>query len=98
MHIPPAAPGAFNNLFFMFTNTEARFFDLLEKYHVTAGFFGHLHQQIAWTHDSIKLYVNPSCCWNFISRTQKVDSSFMRIVKVEANGISDELLPVHLDG
>ncbi|HSV15002.1 MAG TPA: hypothetical protein VLI90_12150, partial [Tepidisphaeraceae bacterium] len=43
-------------------------------------------------------YVTPSCCWNFISREKKVDSSFVRIVKVEQDKISDALLPVRLEG
>jgi predicted phosphodiesterase len=98
MHIPPAAPGAFNRFFFMFTNTEQRFFELLEKYHVTAGLFGHLHQAISWKHDDIQCYVTPSCCWNFVTPSQKVDSSFVRIVKVEQDKISDALLPVRLEG
>src|SRR5205814_8688878 len=58
MHIPPAAPGAFNNLFFMFTNTEQRFFALLDKYSVSACLFGHLHQNLLWNHGDIKLFVN----------------------------------------
>jgi predicted phosphodiesterase len=98
MHIPPKTPGAFNNLFFMFENTESRFFNLLEKYKTTAALFGHLHQAAAWSHDGIQCYVTPSCCWNFISRTQKVRSSFVRIVKVEQTKITDALLPVRLDG
>ena len=98
MHIPPAAPGAFNNLFFMFTKTEERFYALLERYNVAAALFGHLHQSSAWKHGSIECYVTPSCCWNFISRTQKVDSSFVRIVKVEQDKISNALLPVRLEG
>jgi len=98
MHIPPKTPGAFNNLFFMFENTETRFFDLLEKYSVTAALFGHLHQAAAWRHGDIQCYVTPSCCWNFISREKKVDSSFVRIVKVEQDKISDALLPVRLEG
>ena len=97
MHVPPQTPGAFNNLFFMFANTEDRFMKLLQQYHVTAGLFGHLHQAAAWERDGIKMYVNPSCCWNFISRTQKVDSSFVRIVKVEQETITDALLPVRLE-
>ena len=98
MHIPPKTPGAFNNLFFMFTNTEERFWSLLEKYDAHAAIFGHLHQSASWKHGNIQCYVNPSCCWNFISRTQKVDSSFVRIVKVEPDKISDALIPVRLEG
>lgn len=98
MHIPPKTPGAFDPFFFMFENTEKRFFDLLERYKVSAGLFGHLHQAAAWKHDDIQCYVTPSCCWNFATRTQKVDSSFVRIVKVEQDQISSALLPVHLDG
>jgi hypothetical protein len=98
MHIPPAAPGAFNNLFFMFTNTEQQFFALIDKYPVSACLFGHLHQNLVWNRGELKLLVNPSCCWNFISRTQKVDSSFIRIVSVRRDDISDELVPVHLQG
>ena len=52
----------------------------------------------AWSENGTQFYVTPSCCWNFISRTQKVNSSFVRIVKVEEKSISDELLPVHLEG
>ena len=98
MHIPPATPGAFDPFFFMYTKTEERFLGLLKQYHVTAGLFGHLHQRAEFERDGIKMYVNPSCCWNFISKSQKVDSSFMRIVHVEQDKISDELIPVHLDG
>ena len=82
----------------MYTKTEERFLALLKQYNVTAGLFGHLHQNAEFERDGIKMYVTPSCCWNFVSRSQKVDSSFMRIVKVEKDGISAELIPVHLDG
>jgi predicted phosphodiesterase len=98
MHVPPAAPGAFNNLFFMFEQTQDRLLALFDQYDVSAGLFGHLHQNLEWTHGKTQMVVNPSCCWNFISRTQKVESSFVRIVKVEQNSISDELIPVHLEG
>jgi predicted phosphodiesterase len=98
MHVPPEAPGGFNNLFFMLTDTQNRFYDLVDKYSVTTCLFGHLHQSLEWKHGQTLMYVNPSCCWNFISRTKKVDSSFMRIVTVEVGGISDKLLLVHLPG
>jgi predicted phosphodiesterase len=98
MHIPPDAPGAYDPWFFMYTNTEKRFFELLKKYDVTCGLFGHLHQNCSWVHEGIQCYVTPSCCWNFIAKGKKVDSSFCRIVKVEKDKISDALLPVHLDG
>ena len=97
-HVPPSTPGAYNPQFFMFTYTEQRFFDLLEKYHASAALFGHLHQNAAWKQGDIQCYLTPSCCWNFVSATRKVDSSFVRIVKVEQDQISAELLPVHLDG
>jgi hypothetical protein len=96
MHVPPETPGAYNNLFFMFTQTQDRLFGLMDKYHVTAGLFGHLHQRAEWSHNQTQLYVTPSCCWNFVSRSRKVNSSFMRIIKVEKEKISDELIPVHL--
>lgn len=98
MHVPPETPGAYNNLFFMFTSTQKRYFALTDKYHLSCALFGHLHQSVAWMHNDTYMYVNPSCCWNFISRTQKVDSSFVRIIKVEKDKISDALLPVRLDG
>jgi predicted phosphodiesterase len=98
MHIPPSTPGAYDPWFFMYTKTEERFLGLLKQYHVTAGLFGHLHQRAEFERDGIKMYVTPSCCWNFISKSQKVDSSFMRIMHVEQDSISDEFLPVHLDG
>ena len=97
MHIPPTTPGAYDPFFFMYTKTEERFLALLKQYHVTAGFFGHLHQRAEFERDGIRMTVTPSCCWNFVSKSQKVDSSFMRIVNVEKDGISDELIPVHLD-
>jgi hypothetical protein len=98
MHVPPAAPGGYNFLFFMLTDTQERFYKLIDKYSVTACLFGHLHQSLEWKHGKTLMFVNPSCCWNFISRTKKVDSSFVRIIKVEKDGISAELLPVHLPG
>jgi len=98
MHVPPAAPGAYDSWFSMYTKTEERFFALMEKYGADGGLFGHLHQSCEWKHGNIQCYVTPSCCWNFISRGKKVDSSFVRIVKVEKEKIIAELLPVHLDG
>lgn len=98
MHVPPAAPGGFNNLFFMLTDTQQRFYNLIDKYHVNVCLFGHLHQSLEWKHEKTLMYVNPSCCWNFISRTKKVDSSFVRFFSVERDGISPELVPVHLPG
>jgi hypothetical protein len=98
MHVPPATPGAYNNLFFMFTQTQERLFGLFDKYHVSAGLFGHLHQRAEWEHGQTQLFVTPSCCWNFVSRSHKVNSSFMRIVKVEKDAISAELIPVWLPG
>jgi predicted phosphodiesterase len=98
MHVPPATPGAFDPWFFMYTNTEKRFFDLLEKYSVTGALFGHLHQNAEWKHDGINCYVQPSNCWNFIARSKKVRSSFVRIVKVEQDHLSDALIPVRLEG
>lgn len=98
MHVPPDSPGGYNNLFFMFTQTQDRLYALLDKYPITACLFGHLHQSLAWTRGDMKIFVNPSDCWNFISRTKKVDSSFVRVIKVERDGIEDALLPVHLKG
>ena len=82
----------------MFTQTQDRFFAVLDKYHVSAALFGHLHQRAEWVHGQTQMYVNPSCCWNFVSRAHKVNSSFMRIVKVEKDTISDQLMPVLLPG
>jgi hypothetical protein len=98
MHVPPETPGAYNNLFFMFTQTQDRLFGLMDKYQVSAGLFGHLHQQAEWSHGQTQLYVTPSDCWNFVSRSHKVNSSFMRIMKVEKEKLSTELIPVHLPG
>jgi predicted phosphodiesterase len=98
MHIPPAMPGAFDPWFLMYTNSEKRFFELMEKYDASCGLFGHLHQAGEWKHDGIQCYVTPSCCWNFISSSRKVDSSFARVVKVEEKEISSALIPVRLEG
>lgn len=98
MHVPTASPGGYNNLFFMLTDTQERFYHLIDEYGVTACLFGHLHQSLEWKHGKTLMLVNPSNCWNFISRTKKVDSSFVRIVKVQRDGVRAELLPVHLRG
>jgi predicted phosphohydrolase len=98
MHVPPDSPGGFNNLFFMFTQTQDRLYGLMDKYGVSAGLFGHLHQSLEWVHYQTQMYVSPSCCWNFISRTRKVNSSFMRIMTVDKDKISDQLIPVRLPG
>jgi predicted phosphodiesterase len=98
MHIPPDAPGGFDKWFTMYQNTEQRFFDLLEQYHADVALFGHLHQSIDWTHDNIQCSVTPSDCWNFVTPHEKVDSSFVRLVKVEQDKVSTAVLPVHLDG
>jgi len=76
MHVPPETPGAYNNLFFMFTQTQDRLYGLLDKYHVSAALFGHLHQRAQWLHGQTQMYVNPSCCWNFVSRTSQGQLQF----------------------
>ena len=105
-HIPPRCDSGYYSNFFMSETDTDRFRDLCRRFHVTAAFFGHLHQDIVSATDNTQIIVTPSLNWNFTVSIQgleptervyeKTKGGYYRIVHVRENTIEHSLFPLRM--
>ncbi len=104
-HVPPEKPGGYlHPSLTMLPEAEARFRRILGDHDVTAAFFGHVHENAAFSLAGTEILVNPSLNWNFAvvapeaasykDRLEKVRNGFFRVVEVRTNRIAQNVLPV----
>jgi predicted phosphodiesterase len=103
-HVPPFSSEGYHEGFFLLPEDEKRLRALCQRYGVSACFFGHLHQALAFMLEESQILVSPSLTWNFApsaqgnqpaaSPYQKVPAGSYRLVQVTEEGIRHQIYPL----